>query len=77
MPSLKRSGPPVHDGPDQLHPEVWQQLNALDDWIPDKATGMSGSLVHDESADTNATRGVEGGIGPIHGDWADAPEGPR
>ncbi len=32
------SGPPVHDGPDQLHPEADKQLNELDDWITKAAS---------------------------------------
>ena len=33
-----QSGPPVHDGADQLHPEAQQQLNELDDWITKAAS---------------------------------------
>ena len=37
-PASRPSGPPVHDGPDQLHPRSKQQLNALDDWITNAAS---------------------------------------
>lgn len=37
-PDSKQSGPPVHDGQDQLHPRSQQQLDELDDWITNAAS---------------------------------------
>jgi toxin ParE1/3/4 len=39
------SGPPVHDGSDQLHPEAERQLNELDDWITRAASGEIARLL--------------------------------
>jgi toxin ParE1/3/4 len=38
VPASRPSGPPVSDGPDQLHPSGQQQLHALDAWITEKAS---------------------------------------